>query len=78
MLKIWMREVAIRFDGPSTPRDRLLVEAEVIFPHACGAHPDMSRRVAWTEAQGLDDVGPGFLRATDEDLTKPDTGMGLG
>jgi hypothetical protein len=73
-----MGEVSVRFDGPSTPRDRLLVKAEVIFRDAYDTHPDMSRGIARTKAQGLDDVGFSFRRTTDENLTKPDNGMGVG
>ena len=42
------------------------------------SHPDISHRIARTEAQGLDNVSLGFFGATDEDLTKSNRGMGGG
>ena len=41
-------------------------------------HPDVSHRVARTEAQGLDNVSLRLFGATDENLTKSDKGMGVG
>ena len=41
-------------------------------------HPDVSRRVAWTETQGLDNVSFCFLGATNKKLARSDRGMGEG
>ena len=41
-------------------------------------HPDISQRVAWTEAQGLGNVSLRFFGAADQDLSKSDSGMGVG
>ena len=42
-----------------------------------GPHPDVSHRIARTEAQGLGNVSLRFVGATDEDLTKPDKAWAL-
>ena len=42
------------------------------------SHPDVSQRIARTEAQGLANVSLGFFGATDKNLTKSDKGMGVG
>ena len=41
-------------------------------------HPDVSHRIARTEAQGLANVSLCFFGATDENLAKSDKGMGAG
>ena len=41
-------------------------------------HPDVSQRIARTEAQGLDNVSLCFFGATDKNLAKSDKGMGVG
>ena len=72
----WITSIGL--DRPSTPRDRLLVTADVELRQACDTHPDMSRRIARTEAQGLTDVSLCFFGATDTNLTRSDNGMGAG
>ncbi len=42
------------------------------------SHPDVSQRIARTEAQGLSNVSLCFFGATDKNLTKSDSGMGVG
>ena len=42
------------------------------------SHPDVSQRIARTEAQGLGNVSLCFFGATDENLAKSDNGMGAG
>src|ERR1700687_5740575 len=73
-----MRIVSVGFDRASIPRDCLFVTAEVVLRHAGVSYPDISQRIARTEAQGLDDVSLCFFSATDENLTKSDNGMGAG
>ena len=73
-----MRIISVGLDRPPKPRDRLLVAAEVEFSHAGGSHPNVSHRIARTEAQGLSNVSLCFFGATDEDLTQSDNGMGVG
>jgi hypothetical protein len=45
---------------------------------ACVIHPDVSRRIARTEAQGLDDMSLRFFCAPDESLTNSDGEMRVG
>ena len=48
------------------------------FATARDSHPDVSHRIARTEAQGLGNVSLCFFGATDENLAKSDSGMGVG
>src|SRR5271165_7536869 len=59
--KIWSRIVSVSLDRPSTPRDRLLVTGEVGLPKARHIHPEVSQRIARTEAQGLSNLSLCFL-----------------
>ena len=52
--------------------------AEMELRAARDAHPDVSHRVARTEAQGLHNVSLGFFGATDKNLAKSYNGMGVG
>jgi hypothetical protein len=70
--KMWKRIISVGLDRPSTPADRLVVKAEVVLRRARNCHPDVSHRIAWTEAQGLGNVGLCFFGATDKDLTSTD------
>ena len=56
----------------------MLVTAEVELRKARDGHPDVSHRIARTEAQGLGNVSLCFFGATDKNLTKSDNGMGDG
>ena len=76
--KMWMRIISVGLDRPPKPRDRLLPTAEVELRHARVDHPDVSQRIARTEAQGLGNVSLGFFGATDKNLTTSDNGMGVG
>ena len=71
------RIISIGLERPSTPRNRLLVEVEVVLRHARDSHPGVRRRIAWAEAQGLANVSLCFFGATDKDLTKSDHGMSV-
>ena len=68
--EIRWRIVSVGLDRPSTPRDRLLVTAEVEFREARGTHPDVCQRIARTEAQGLANVSLCFFGATHENLSQ--------
>jgi hypothetical protein len=72
------RITSIGLDRPSKPRDCLLPTAEAIFRNSRDCHPDISERVARTEAQGLANVSLGVFGATDVNLAKSDKGMGVG
>ena len=76
--KIRRRIISVGLDRPSKPRDRLVPTAEVDLRNAHEMHPDVSHGIARTEAQGLTNVSLRFVGATDENLTKSDTGMGAG
>ena len=67
--KICMRIISVGLDRPSKPRDRLLPTAEVELRNARVSHPDVSHRIARTEAQGLGNVSLCFFGATDKNLT---------
>ena len=73
-----LRIISVGLDRPSKPRDRLLPTAEVVLRKARVSHPDVSHRIARTEAQGLGNVSLGFFGATDKNLSKSDSGMGAG
>ena len=77
-VKIRYRIISVGLDRPPTPRDRLLPTAEVELRQAHVCHPNVSRRVAWTEALGLGNVSLGFFGAAEEYLTQSDQGMGAG
>ena len=77
-VKICWRIISVGLDRPSKPRDRLLATAEVKLRNARASHPDVGHRVAWTETQGLVNVGLCFFGATDQNLTKSDKVMGAG
>ena len=77
-IKMCDRIISVGLDRPSIPRNRLLVTAEVELRHARDIHPDVSHRIARTEAQGLGNVSLCFFGATDKNLTKSDKGMGAG
>src|ERR1700722_12197210 len=72
-----MRIVTVGLDRPSKPRNRLLPTAEVELPKARIGHPDVSQSIARTEAQRLGNVSLVFFGATDKNLSKTDSGMGL-
>ena len=74
--KMWMREISVRLDRPSKPRDRLLPKPEVILRDARYIHPTVSHCIARTEPQGLADVSLCLFGATDEDLTHSNNGVG--
>src|SRR5208283_4067932 len=76
--KVWVRIISIGLDRPPTPRGRFLVTAEVVLRPACGTHPDVGPRIARTEAQGLSNVSLCFFSAANDNLTKTDSGMGVG
>ena len=46
--KCAMRIISVGLDGPTKPRDCLLVNAEVELRDARVGHPDIGHRVAWT------------------------------
>jgi hypothetical protein len=48
--EIRMRIASVGLDRSSTPRRRLFVTAEVIIRHARVSYPDVSQRIARTEA----------------------------
>ena len=72
------RIISIGLDRPPKARGRLLVTAEVELRDARDAHPDVSVRIARTEAQGLGNVSLCFFGATDKYLATSDNGMGVG
>ena len=69
------RKISVGLDRPSKPPDRLFRTAEVVLRIARERHPNVSHRIARTEAQGLGNVRLCLLGATSEDLTKPDESM---
>jgi hypothetical protein len=73
-----LADSSIGLDRPSTPRDRLLVTAKVELRHARVSHPDISHRIAQTEAQGLNNVSLCFFGATYKNLTQSNSEMGAG
>ena len=75
--KIYIRKISVHLDRPPTPRDRLLPTTEVKFREARPAHPDVSIRVARTEAQTLRNVSLRFFGATDENLAESDIRVGV-
>ena len=77
-LKICIWKIPVGLDRSSTPRDRLLVTAEVVLRHARVIHPAVSQRIAWAETRCLGNVSFCFFGATDMQLTKPNKGMGGG
>ena len=77
-IEICYRIVSVGLDRPSKLRSRLLVTAEAIFRYARVSHPDVSHRIARTEAQGLTNVSLGFFGPTDKDLAISDIRMGVG
>ena len=52
--------------------------AEVVLRGAGVSYPDVSQRIARTEAQGLSNVSVCFFSATDENLAKSDKGVRAG
>src|SRR5271169_3368266 len=70
--KMCLRRISVGLDRPSTPRDRLVAKAEVVLRDGREGHPTVSRCIARTEAQGLDDVSLGFFGETDVNLTHAD------
>ena len=77
-VKICSRIISVGLDRTLTPWDRLRATAEAVLRDARAHHPGVCHRVAWTEAQGLNDVSLRFFGATNKDLTPPDTGVGTG
>jgi hypothetical protein len=75
---MWVRKISVGFDRPLTPHNRLLVTAKEELCEACVIHPDVSRRIVRTEAQGLDDMSLRFFCATDESLANSDGEMRVG
>src|SRR5271163_3146617 len=69
--------ISIGLDRPSRPRGRFFVAAGVILRDAGDTHPNISHRIARTEAQGLDNVSLGFFSATSQNLTKSNIRMGV-
>ena len=69
------RIISVGLERPSTPCDRLLPTAELELRNSRASHPEVSHRIARTEAQGLDRMSFGFFGVTDENLTKSDAGM---
>ena len=69
------RIISVGLERPSTPCDRLLATAELELRNSRARHPEVSHRIARTEAQGLDRMSFGFFGVTDENLTKSDAGM---
>ena len=63
-IQIWGREISVRLDRPSKPRDRLLVTSEMELRHSRGIQPDVRIFVARTEAQGFEDMSLCFFGAT--------------
>ncbi len=73
--------LADNFDWPRSPAEttrRLAPTAEVELRVARNRNPDVSHRVARTEAQGLANVSLCLVGATNQDLTNSDIGMGEG
>ena len=77
-LKIYQRKVSVGLDRPPTPRDRLLVTAEVELRKARDISSRRKHRIARTEAQGLGNMSLCFFGATDKNLSQSDHGMGCG
>ena len=71
--KMYDRIVSVGLYRPSVPWDRLLLTAEVELCQARYIHPEVSHRIARTEAEGLDNVSLGFFGATNKEyFTKSD------
>ena len=68
--KIWVRIISVGLDRPSKPRDRLLLIAELVLRQTRASHPNVSQRIARTEAQGLGNVSLGFFGAAYQNLSK--------
>jgi hypothetical protein len=77
-LKVCRWKISVDLDRPSKPRDGLLVTADVELRRARRIHPDISHRIARTEAQGLIDVSLSFFCAPDVNLAISDKGMSAG
>ena len=76
--KMWLGIIPVCLYRPPKARCRVLPAAEVEPRHARDSHPEVSQRIARTEAQGLGNVSIRFFGATNKDLTSSDNGMGLG
>ena len=70
--------ISVGLDRPPKPRDRLLPRPRWFFAMPALSHPDVSHRIARTEAEGLGNVSLCFFGATDKNLTQSDNGMGVG
>src|ERR1700677_163859 len=75
--KIDIRKISVGLDRPPVPTDRLLPTAGAEVCEARPAHPDVSIRIARTEAQTFGDVSLCFFGATDENLTEANISMGV-
>ena len=77
-MKIRQRIISVGLNRPPKPGHRVLPTAEVVLRHARDEQPEISHRIARTEAHGLGNVIFRLLGAADENLTQADDGMGLG
>ena len=68
-LKPCGRMISISLNRPPKPSDGLLVTAENVLRDAGVVYPDISRRIARTEAQSLSNVSLCFFGAADKNLT---------
>src|SRR5271154_5307067 len=75
--KIYIRKISVGINRPPIPRDCLLPTAEVEVREARPAHPNVSIRIARTEAQSLRNVSLCFFGATDENRTESNICMGF-
>ena len=76
--KMRLRIIAIGFNRPSTPGVCLLIIAEANFCDARVTHPEVSHRVARTEAQRLGYVGLRLLGVAHKHPAVSDKGMSAG
>src|SRR5271154_1532485 len=77
-MEICLGIVSVGLNRPSTPRDRLVVTAEVELRYPGIGHPGVSQRVSRTEAQGLGNVSLRLFGATQKKLANSDKGVGGG
>src|ERR1700733_13105052 len=73
-----MRIIPVGLDRPPKPPDRLLPTAELELRDPREVHPGVSHRIAWAKPQGFANASLCFFGVPNKNLTKSDTGMGVG
>ena len=67
--KMWMREISVRLDRPSKPRDRLLPKAEVILRDARYIHPKPRAKVRTADWANTLERTPGIVSVPSSGVT---------